>query len=39
MAKRPRTERREAARDEAKLARVRMKLAGLVPGGAPDRPI
>ena len=39
MTKRPRTERREAARDEAKLAHVRMKLAGLVPGGAPDRPI
>ena len=39
MAKRPRTERREAARDEAKLARVRMKLAALEPGGAPDRPI
>ena len=39
MAKRPRTERREAARDEAKLARVRTKLAALEPGGAPDRPI
>jgi hypothetical protein len=39
MAKRPRTERREAARDAAKTARVRMKLAALEPGGAPDRPI
>jgi hypothetical protein len=39
MAKRPRTERREAARDEAKLARMRMKLAALVLGGGPDRPI
>ena len=39
MAKRPRTERREAARDEAKLARVRMKLAALEPGGALERPI
>lgn len=39
MAKRPRTERREAARDAAKIARVRMKLAALEPGGAPDRPI
>lgn len=39
MAKRARTERREAARDEAKLARARMKLAALEPGGAPDRPL
>src|SRR4051812_8535806 len=39
MAKRPRAERREAARDNAKLARVRMKLAALEPGGASDRPI
>ena len=39
MAKRPRTERREAARDAEKLARVRVKLAALEPGGGPDRPI
>ena len=39
MAKRARTERREAARDAAKLAASRMKLAALEPGGAPDRPI
>jgi len=39
MARRPRTERREAARDEAKLARVRIKLAALEAGGAPGRPI
>jgi hypothetical protein len=39
MAKRPRTERREAARDAAKAARVRVKLAALERGGAPDRPI
>ena len=39
MAKRPRTERREAARDAAKMARARMRLAALEPGGAPDRPI
>jgi hypothetical protein len=39
MAKRPRTERREAVRDAEKLARVRLKLAALEPGGAPDRPI
>lgn len=39
MAKRSRTERREAERDAAKLARARMKLAALEAGGAPDRPI
>ena len=39
MTKRARTERREAARDAAKLARTRLKLAALEPGGAPDRPI
>jgi hypothetical protein len=39
MAKRSRTERREAARDAVKLARARTKLASLEPGGAPDRPI
>jgi predicted RNA-binding Zn-ribbon protein involved in translation (DUF1610 family) len=39
MAKRPRTERREAERDAAKLARARMKLAALEPGGGPERPI
>jgi hypothetical protein len=39
MAKRARTERREAARDAAKTAQARMKLAALEPGGAPDRPI
>jgi hypothetical protein len=39
MAKRARTERREAARDAEKIARTRLKLAALEPGGAPDRPI
>jgi hypothetical protein len=39
MAKRGRTERREAARDAAKLARARMKLAAMEAGGAADRPI
>jgi len=39
MAKRARTERREAERDAAKLARARMKLAALEVGGGPDRPI
>jgi len=39
MAKRSRTERREAERDAAKLARARIKLAALEPGGAPERPI
>jgi hypothetical protein len=39
MAKRSRTERREAERDAEKLARARSKLAALEPGGAPDRPI
>ena len=39
MAKRARTERREAERDAAKLARARLKLAALEVGGAPDRPI
>ncbi|MBX3188429.1 MAG: hypothetical protein KF819_15535 [Labilithrix sp.] len=39
MSKRARTERREAARDAAKLARARLKLAALEAGGGPDRPI
>jgi hypothetical protein len=39
MKKRARTERREAEREAAKLSRVRMKLAALEAGGAPDRPI
>ena len=39
MAKRARTERREAERDAVKLARSRLKLAALEPGGASDRPI
>lgn len=39
MAKRPRTERREAARDATKVRSARMKLAALEAGGAPDRPI
>src|SRR6478672_5038746 len=39
MAKRARTERREAAREAEKLARARMKLALLEAGGAPERPI
>ena len=34
-----RAERRQAARDAAKLARARLKLAALEPGGAPDSPI
>jgi hypothetical protein len=37
--KRARTERREAGRTAVKLARARMKLASLEPGGAPDRPL
>jgi hypothetical protein len=36
---RARAQRREAERDAAKLARARIKLAALEPGGAPDRPI
>ncbi len=39
MAKRARTERREAEREAAKLARARMRLAELEEGGAPERPI
>jgi ribosomal protein L37E len=39
MAKRARTERREAARDAERIARSRIKLAAMEPGGAPDRPI
>jgi hypothetical protein len=39
MKKPSRTERRQAARDAAKLVRAREKLAALEPGGAPDRPI
>lgn len=39
MAKRARTERREAERDAAKLARARIKLAALEAGGSPDLPI
>ena len=39
LAKRTRTERRETQRAEEKMARQREKLAGLEPGGAPDRPI
>ncbi len=39
MAKRPRTERREAERAAAKLATQRDKLARLEPGGAPEHPI
>lgn len=39
MAKRSRTERREAQRAAVKLAERRMKLAALEPGGAPERPI
>jgi hypothetical protein len=37
--RRPRAERRELARDAAKLARERVRLARLEPGGAPERPI
>lgn len=37
--KRPRTERREAERAQAKLADARIKLATLEAGGAPDRAI
>jgi hypothetical protein len=34
-----RADRRQAARDAAKLARSRLKLAALEPGGGPDRPL
>lgn len=37
--KRPRTERREQARAQEKLARDREKLARLEAGGSPERPI
>jgi hypothetical protein len=33
-----RADRREAARDAEKLAKVRARLAALEPGGSPDRP-
>jgi hypothetical protein len=39
MAKRARTERRKIERDAVKIAKARMKLADLEPGGAPERPI
>jgi len=39
MAKRPRTERRALARELAKMARDKDKLARLSPGGAPERAI
>lgn len=39
MAKRSRTERREKEREAVKLARARVKLAELEPGGAPEHPI
>jgi hypothetical protein len=39
VAKRARTERREAARADEKLARQRTKLAAMEAGGAPERPI
>ena len=39
MAKRARTDRREATRAAEKLARQREKLALLDPGGTPERPI
>ena len=39
MTKRSRTERREREREAVKLAKARLKLAALEPGGAPDRPI
>ncbi|MDB4943106.1 MAG: hypothetical protein JWP97_2640 [Labilithrix sp.] len=39
MAKRERTERREAERQALKMAKARMKLAALEAGGGPDRPI
>lgn len=39
MAKRARTERREAARAAEKLVLQREKLAALEPGGTPTRPI
>ena len=39
MAKRARTERRKMERDVVKLARTRIKLAALEPGGAAERPI
>ena len=37
--KRPRTERRQAARELDKLGEARAKVAALEPGGAPDRPL
>lgn len=39
MAKRARTERREAEREASKLARARVKLASLEAGGSAARPI
>jgi hypothetical protein len=39
VAKRSRTERRERERKAVKLAKARLALAALEPGGAPDRPI
>jgi hypothetical protein len=39
MVKRARTERREAEREAARLARARIRLAALEAGGASDRPI
>ncbi len=39
MTKKSRAERRQDARDAAKLARAKLKLASLEAGGAPDRPI
>ncbi len=39
MAKRSRTERREKEREAVKLARARVKLAELEPGGSPGLPI
>lgn len=39
MAKRSRTERREREREAQKIARARVKLATLEPGGAPEHPI
>ena len=39
MAKRARTERREAARAAVKTAEARLKLAALEAGGSPARPI
>lgn len=39
MTKRARTERREREREALKVAKARLRLAALEPGGSPERPI